>query len=501
MKKKLSIILVLSTFLTGIFACNSTSNSSLSSSSISESKEVLPTSIEIEKDNVNLTEVTINVDQEYPLSVKVTPQEASDEVFWKSSDPSICSVSTNGVLKGLKEGSVIISATSLKADYISKSIFVKVTTPVQQLGVGTGLTSDDPIFKGNEGKDEPLEIYFIEMQHIYADSIFIKKGNVEVLIDSGYEYDGQFVGKFIDEHLSDGRLDLLMASHSDGDHINGFDNALKNVDNISLMIDYGGVGGGCVKHARDKYVPLGGTYHSAIDCASLSNGASNRYYLTSEFYFDVLNTGRYISNSDGNAGNANSLAVIFYYRDFKFFTAGDLTTDSESSLMRNEVLPEVTLYKASHHGSHGSNSQELLDTLNPKGVAISAARAGNYNATPGPASKDNTYNLDAKSGHPAAAAIERIYKAPNISKNLNVYWNAVNGTMKFTTYGEDSFEFAGSETMRGYYDLTLTDNVPVWDDSINNFKNKVTGEENKKFHETKAFAFRNYQQYLPDWAK
>ena len=29
--------------------------------------------------------------------------------------------------------------------------------------------------------------------------------------------------------------------------------------------------------------------------------------------------------------------------------------------MRNETLPEVTLYKASHHGSNGSSSQELLE--------------------------------------------------------------------------------------------------------------------------------------------
>ena len=124
-----------------------------------------------------------------------------------------------------------------------------------------------------------------------------------------------------------------------------------------------------------------------------------------------------------------------------------------------------------------------------------------YQAKPGPATQGNTYNLNAASGHPAAEAIGRIYKAPRISQNLNVFWNAVNGTMKFTTYGEDDFVFTGSATMKGYYDLSLTGGVAVWNANLNDFENKVTGEENKRLHETKVFIFRDYIQYLPDWAK
>jgi competence protein ComEC len=355
--------------------------------------------------------------------------------------------------------------------------------------------------KGNEGEEEPLEIYFLEMQHIYADSIFIKKGNVEVLIDAGWQYDGKYVDTVLTQYCADDRLDLFMVSHSDGDHIDGIANALKNVDNISLMVDYGGVGSGNVLQTRNKYTEKGMVYHSAYDCVNNLNGAQDRYYLTKDFYFDILNTGEYIKNTETNASNPHSLAVIFYYKNFSFFTAGDITESSEASLLKNEDLPEVTLYKASHHGSHGSNSQDLLDTLNPKAVAISAARANNYNDDPGLPSQNRTYNLNAAKGHPAAEAIERIYRAPNISQNLNVYWNAVNGTMKFTSYGKNDFTFTGSTPIKGYYDLTLTNGLGVWDESINDFKNRVTGEENFKFHETKAFAFRGYEKYLPTWAR
>ena len=113
----------------------------------------------------------------------------------------------------------------------------------------------------------------------------------------------------------------------------------------------------------------------------------------------------------------------------------------------------------------------------------------------------NTYNLNAASGHPAAAAIERIYKAPNIAQNLNVYWNAVNGTMKFVSYGKNDFEFYGSPTMKGYYDLTKTNGVGVWNADLKDFENKVTGEEQFKLHESKVFQFRGYVDILPQWAQ
>ena len=463
-------------------------------------KATKPTSVDIYKDGVLVDELDVFVDDKFALTSKIN-DDLKYDLVWESSNPSVATVDNYGNVETLDSGSVIISVHIKEYPYISDSIYLDASYRTVQLGVGSGLTKEDPIFLGNEGEDEPIEIYFIEMQHIYADSIFIKKGNVEVLIDAGWEYDGLYIDTLLTQYCTDDRLDLFMVSHSDGDHIDGIANALKNIDNISLMIDYGGSGSGNVLQTRNKYKNLGMTYHSALDCVNHDNGASDLYYLTEDFYFEVLNTGNYVQAHETSASNAHSLAVIFYYKNFSFFTGGDLTSAAEASLLRNEDLPEVTLYKASHHGSHGSNSQELLDTLNPKAVAISAARAGRYGTTPSGPQQNNTYNLNGASGHPAAEAIERIYKAPNISQNLNVYWNAVNGTMKFISYGKNDFVFQGSTTIRGYYDLTKTNGNAVWNNQLQDFENKVTGEENFKLHESKVFIFRNYIQYLPEWAK
>ena len=459
---------------------------------------VAPT-VTILKDGYDIPELKAYIGDTFTLTTKLTNLE--NDIVWESSNPEVVSIEVDGTVKVLAKGTVVISATSASQPYYKDEIFINAYKKPEQLGVGSGMSKDDPIFKGDEGKDEPLEIRFIEMQQIYADSIYIKKGDVDILIDSGYGYDGKEVNKVLMQYCTDKRLDLIMASHSDGDHVDGFPNALQNIENISLMVDYGGIATGNVGNIRNTFIPKGMKYYSAIDSINQANGASKVYHLTDELSFEVLNTGNYVENDAKSAGNKNSLAVIFYYKDFTFFTGGDLTTDSERTLIKNESLPEVTLYKSHHHGSHGSNSQEFLDTINPKGVAISAAKAGSYNKEPTPHSPTNTTNLNGTSGHPAKEAVTRIYAAPKISENLNVYWNAVNGTMKFTTYGDDDFTFQGSPTMRGYYDLTLTNNQPVWNEEKQDFENRVTGEENKRLHESKVFQFRGYQDCLPTWAQ
>lgn len=454
-----------------------------------------PTSIELRLGGEAINNLTLTVGEVVDLDAVVAPEGALQTVTWLINDPDVASIDEDGVITALSAGTTTVKATSSSVSYVSKSGFLEVREPIIY---GSGKSSSDPLFIGETSEEEPLEIYFIEMQHIYADSLYLKKGGVDILIDSGWAYDGNFISAFLDEHVTDGRLDVLMASHNDSDHVDGFSNALKNIDDVSLIVDFGHLANrGVYGTIKDAYVEGGATYHPAIDCINYANGASKRYYLTNDFYFDILNTGNYVADGSKNAGNPNSLAVIFTYKDFKFFTAGDLTTSSESRLMQLESLPEVTLYKASHHGSHGSNSQPFMDTLNPKGVAISAARANQFNVVPGSPSQTNTYNLNGASGHPAAEAIGRIYKIPNIKENLNVYWNAVNGTMCFKTYGTDSFTFSGSKPNKGYYDLTLTEGIGVWNAALNDFENKVTREENLRFHESKVFQFRNYNQYLP----
>lgn len=348
-----------------------------------------------------------------------------------------------------------------------------------------GLSAANPIFSGSTNGAN-LEIYVLEMNYLYGDSLFIKMGDVDILIDGGWAYDGTFVRDFVDSKVTDDKIELLMASHSDGDHIGGIPTALTNIDSVDLIIDFGDVTTTSTtyvnyKTCRDSYIDGGAMYCAAWDCIKGTyEYSSTKYYLTNDFTIEVLDTGSYVQpNSSTSAGNDHSVATIFTYKDFSFYTAGDLTTSGEAVLVNKNQVREVTLAKASHHGSNGSNSKTLFDVLKPKMIAISAARAGRYNYTGEITAADLNTNLQATSGHPYADAIGRMYASEYISINKNVFWNMYAGTMCFTTDGSQELPtFSGSVTNRGYFDKESGE--------------KITGEENLRLSDTKVFQYRSY---------
>ncbi len=465
-----------------------------------EENVVTAKNIEILIDNQATNVLKAEIGKSYQLSYKITPNDLKTDVIWSIDDTNIATIDQNGTLLTSASGEAVVSVKVKDKESVYANLYLTVEDENQieeSVGlkkVGTGFTKDDPIFGGNEGKDAPLEIYFIEVRQMYADAIYIKKGHFDMLIDAGEEFDGSYINKFLKEKMEDPVLDVVMASHGDADHIDGFTNALKDIEKVSTFIDYGGVQSTNYSQRRKEYVDKGAVYHTAYDCVNFTDGITDIYYLTDEVTLEILDTGNYSKNNESEASNPHSVACLFTYRDFKFFTAGDLTSSSEASLLKREKdLKDVTLYKASHHGSHGSNSQELLDRLNPKGVAISAARSTTrFGVAPNETPTKQDTNLDLTGGHPHKETLERIYKVPNIMASLDVHWNAVNGTMCYSTKGTNSYTFTGSTPLKGYYDLSLTNGQGVWDENIKDFKNKVTGEENKKLHETVVFKAREW---------
>ena len=290
-------------------------------SACGEEAKPTPKSIDILLDGKIVKTINAEIGDSYSLTAQVNPFEASQGVSWKISDSEIGTISEAGVLDIEKEGEAVITASSLINPNITTNIYLFVAEPVQQTGIGNGFTAETPIFEGNEGKDEPLEIYFIEVRQMYADAIYIRKGNVDILIDSGEAFDGKYVNQILKEKMRDNRLDLLIASHSDSDHIAGMENALKDIELVSTIIDYGGAQSGSFARIRQSYIDKGASYHTAYDCVNYNNGITDKYYLTDEFTLDILDTGNYLQNSDtSSASNGHSVACLFTYKDFKFFT-------------------------------------------------------------------------------------------------------------------------------------------------------------------------------------
>lgn len=80
-------------------------------------------------------EAEIEVGEELELEVSFNSDDVTNkEVKWKSSKPSVASVSKNGVVKGLKGGTTVITVTSGESD-LSAICIVTVTEPVTKISL------------------------------------------------------------------------------------------------------------------------------------------------------------------------------------------------------------------------------------------------------------------------------------------------------------------------------------------------------------------------------
>jgi competence protein ComEC len=76
--------------------------------------------------------------------------------------------------------------------------------------------------------------------------------------------------------------------------------------------------------------------------------------------------------------NAQSLVLRVDEKDFSALLTGDISSEEEKAMLKRGVLQNVDFYKAAHHGSRYSNSEEFLEALSPRICGISCALKNRY---------------------------------------------------------------------------------------------------------------------------
>ena len=260
-------------------------------------------------------------------------------------------------------------------------------------------------------KSSDLSIHFIELGNkATGDCILIDCGEVEVLIDCGSQKSSApAVKAYLDEYV-DGKIDYVISTHSDEDHIAGFIGNKSGSTRTGILYQYqvdtlikfdkAGTDGNGKPLTTDKgnatlyseyldaveYAKSQGTkVYTASQCYDMTGGAQRQYYLdkNNKISINILYNYYYYNNS----GDENNYSVVTLLteqlesgRRHYLFT-GDLEEDGESRMVdyysspsnsktEYDVLPEVELYKAGHHGSKTSSTSKLLNAIKPKYVAV-----------------------------------------------------------------------------------------------------------------------------------
>lgn len=176
-----------------------------------------------------------------------------------------------------------------------------------------------------------------------------------------------------------GRVDGWFVSHADEDHISG----LLEVWESGYQVKHLFLSQWIVRdEAWEKLCAAAGQYQTEI------------VYLAPE---DTVGSGKLRFTclypwEDGTDRNDNSMVLLLQYSGLSALLGGDLPAKQERELALRYPKLKVDIYKADHHGSNGSNSESLLQSIKPVVAVISCA-------------KENSY------GHPGKEAVGRIKEA------------------------------------------------------------------------------------------
>lgn len=211
-----------------------------------------------------------------------------------------------------------------------------------------------------------LNIFFLNVGQ--ADSTLITSNNCNMLIDCGNNSDGKYISEFL---KSQGikKLDYLIGTHIDEDHIGGMQEVLSNIQVQTLYMPYSTYEGKQFYMQLENYIKKNKINQQQIEISQ------NKEYKLGNATWKCL----YVDNSnpsDKNKFNDTSIVVKLNYGITKYLFTGDITENIDSKI---EGLEKVDVLKVAHHGAKESTSREFLDIVRPTYAIISAGSNENYN--------------------------------------------------------------------------------------------------------------------------
>ena len=180
------------------------------------------------------------------------------------------------------------------------------------------------------------------------------------------------------------KIDYLLISHMDQDHINGIKEVLEDG---SIQVKQALLPG--LQRKDDAYLEME---------ALLENANVEKLCLNSG---DLAAQGDYSMRClwppvEGQTDDRNKMSLVMEveYGEFRMLLTGDIDEQAERQLAATGQLETVDILKVAHHGSKTSSINEFLAAVKPK-IAVISSGEGNKYKHPSPEVVQRLYNLQA----------------------------------------------------------------------------------------------------------
>jgi competence protein ComEC len=243
-----------------------------------------------------------------------------------------------------------------------------------------------------------------------GDSILITYGFVQIIVDAGPDEAG--VLRCLRDHLPfwDRRIELIVPTHFDKDHIGGFSEVLRRYQVMRAVLpdderstaEFGQFKTALLEEQRagmlvesvfcQSNIGLGDTvllrFFTAQTARLLPDSEVCRGSTETQLW------DKYVAISPDSAptsldANNRSTVISIQAGQVGFLLTGDLEASGESALLHSGLVMPMTVLKVGHHGSKSGTTTPFLQAVQPELAVISAG-------------KNNAY------GHPSAAVLERV---------------------------------------------------------------------------------------------
>lgn len=219
-----------------------------------------------------------------------------------------------------------------------------------------------PLTSCNKYKDL-LSINIIDVGQ--GDCILISTPeNKNILIDGGDENSERVIKSYLKKRKIK-KLDIVIATHFDKDHIGSLDYIIDkfNIGKVytSKDIDKSQAYNNLIKSCRNKN----------LNFEILKKG--DKIKITKDINIIVLNPS-YIQENK----NLNSIAINLSYINMDFLFTGDCEESNEVDMINSYDLENVDFLKIAHHGSSSSSSDKFIKETSPDIAVISCGYKNQY---------------------------------------------------------------------------------------------------------------------------
>ncbi|MGI6263869.1 MAG: ComEC/Rec2 family competence protein [Acutalibacteraceae bacterium] len=213
--------------------------------------------------------------------------------------------------------------------------------------------------------DGTMQVHFIDVGN--ADAALIRCGDKQMLIDGGEPDDG---GAVVDYLRKQGvkRLDLVVATHPDADHIGGLPTVLTQLEVDRFLMSF----------MDDEHTPTSASYERLLTALEerdipVTEAKPGQHWELGEAVVDVL-------GPVGEYEDTNNMSVVckITFGKTRFLMMGDAERKAETALLKSGADLRADVLKAGHHGSRSSTSEKFLSAVAPTHAVLSCGVDNRY---------------------------------------------------------------------------------------------------------------------------